>query len=707
MSLHGTPLSCSIAGRMLISARPPVLDLPQLSARPTAQTLLETLALLTSAPRSWDRSHTHSENVKPSDTRPQRLAASPLPINPEGVTRYLTSIVSSALQWIDGEDAKEEIWNQASARLSERSGRTAMGAMSRTFRIPTSTSAFDLEIHEPALTGDDLGLKTWAASYMLAKRLHTFGLVTPGAEARLQVLELGSGTGLVGLAMAGLGASVLLTDLSSIHANLARNVSGNADVIEQHGGLAYTGILDWTDATVCRLATAAADTSEFEAIHRKFPLILAADSLYSPEHPHMLVDTIEAWLSDDESAKVIVEFPYRDAYLPEIKTFRHGMEKMGLTICEEGEEKGFDDWGDFGTIADDDDDVLNPSFVLQAPNKVVYEDRAIPELPSPYHVIVKPKWTGICGSDVHYWVEGRIGHFVVESPMVLGHESAGIVDKVGDKVTTLQVGDGVAMEPGVPCRRCVRCKEGKYNLCPDMAFAATPPYDGTLARYYTLPEDYCYKLPENMSLEEGALIEPTAVAVHITRQASIKPGDSVVVFGAGPVGLLCCAVAKAYGAKKIVTVDINEQRLNFALQYAATDKFSSARVSAEENAKNLIKDCNLGSGADIIIDASGAEPCIQTAIHALRMGGTYVQGGMGKPDINFPIMAMCTKELNVKGSFRYGPGDYQTAVDLVATGRISVKELITGKVKFDEAEQAFAQVKKGEGIKLLIEGPEE
>ena len=306
--------------------------------------------------------------------------------------------------------------------------------------------------------------------------------------------------------------------------------------------------------------------------------------------------------------------------------------------------------------------------------------------------------------------------------MVLGHESAGIVHKVGNKVKSLKVGDQVAMEPGVPCRRCVRCKEGKYNLCADMAFAATPPYDGTLARYYALPEDYCYKLPENMSMEEGALIEPTAVAVHITRQASIKPGDSVVVFGAGPVGLLCCAVAKAYGAKKIVTVDINDERLNFALKYAANASFKSARVSAQENAENLIKECELGLGADVIIDASGAEPCIQTAIHALRMGGTYVQvclsspirnlvtytisqGGMGKPDINFPIMAMCTKELNVKGSFRYGSGDYQTAIDLVATGRISVKELITGKVSFDEAEKAFADVKQGKGIKILIEGP--
>lgn len=372
----------------------------------------------------------------------------------------------------------------------------------------------------------------------------------------------------------------------------------------------------------------------------------------------------------------------------------------------------------------------NPSFVLKAPNEIIYEDRPVPELPSPYDVIVKPRWTGICGSDVHYWVEGRIGHFVVEKPMVLGHESAGIVHSVGDKVATLKVGDRVAMEPGVPCRRCIRCKEGKYNLCPDMRFAATPPFDGTLARYYALPEDYCYKLPESMTLEEGALIEPTAVAVHITRQAGVKPGDSVVVFGAGPVGLLCCAVAKAYGATKIVTVDINDERLQFALKFAATTSFKSARVSAEENAQNMIKECELGPGADIIIDASGAEPCIQTAIHALRMGGTYVQvsspsrvipfslalenpctdrkqGGMGKPDINFPIMAMCTKELNVKGSFRYGSGDYQTAVDLVATKRISIKELITNKVKFDDAEEAFRDVKAGKGIKILIEGPEE
>ena len=289
--------------------------------------------------------------------------------------------------------------------------------------------------------------------------------------------------------------------------------------------------------------------------------------------------------------------------------------------------------------------------------------------------------------------------------MVLGHESSGVVISVGDKVSTLKIGDRVCMEPGVPCRRCNRCKEGKYNLCVEMAFAATPPIDGTLAKYYTLPEDFCYKLPETMSLEEGALMEPLAVGVHIVRQSGVKPGDKIVVFGAGPVGLLCCAVAKAYGAERIISVDMNEERLKFAKEYAATQTVVAQKESAEDAAKRIIEAGDLGLGADVIIDATGAEPCIQTAFSALRTGGSYVQGGMGKSEITFPIMQLCTKEITAKGSFRYGAGDYQTAVGLVSTGRVSVKELITGKVKFRDAEAAFQDVKAAKGIKTLIEGP--
>lgn len=344
----------------------------------------------------------------------------------------------------------------------------------------------------------------------------------------------------------------------------------------------------------------------------------------------------------------------------------------------------------------------NLSFVLEKAGSVKFEDRPVPQLKSPYDVIVNTKFTGICGSDVHYWVHGAIGHFVVKSPMVLGHESSGIVTKIGDAVKSLKVGDRVAMEPGVPCRRCVRCRGGFYNLCPEMAFAATPPFDGTLAKYYSLPEDFCYKLPENVSLEEGALMEPLAVGVHISKQGSIKPGDSVVVFGAGPVGLLCMAVARAFGATKIVAVDINPERLEFAKKYAATHGILSQRESPEDAARRIISDTDLGPGADVVLDASGAEPAIQTSIHTLRVGGNYVQGGLGKSDITFPIGAMSAKELNVRGSFRYSSGDYQLALQLIESGRVDVKTLITGTVKFVDAEKAFGDVKAAKGIKTLV-----
>ena len=350
----------------------------------------------------------------------------------------------------------------------------------------------------------------------------------------------------------------------------------------------------------------------------------------------------------------------------------------------------------------------NKSFVLQKQKAVGFEERPIPQIKDSYDVLLQVNYTGICGSDIHYWQHGRIGTMVVNEPMVLGHESAGTVLEVGSSVKSLKKGDRIAMEPGIPCRRCVRCREGRYNLCVAMAFAATPPIDGTLAKYYVLPEDFCFKLPDHVSLEEGALMEPLAVAVHITKQSNIKQGDSVVVFGAGPVGLLCCAVARSFGASKVIAVDIVKSRLEFALElgYAATGIYESQKISAAENAQHLRDEHNLGLGADVAIDASGAEPSVQTAINVLRTGGSYVQGGMGKDDCTFPIMAACTKELTIRGSFRYGPGDYPLAIELVSSGKIDVKKLISKKVTFDEAETAFEDIKNGKGIKVLIGGPE-
>ncbi|KAG5969143.1 hypothetical protein E4U57_000008 [Claviceps arundinis] len=353
------------------------------------------------------------------------------------------------------------------------------------------------------------------------------------------------------------------------------------------------------------------------------------------------------------------------------------------------------------------DELSNLSFILNKPYDVTYQERPKPTLSSPHHVIVAVNYTGICGSDVHYWHHGAIGHFVVKKPMVLGHESAGTVIETGNEVTHLKPGDRVAIEPGYGCRRCTDCRAGKYNLCDKMIFAATPPYDGTLTGLWASPADFCYKLPDAVSLQQGALMEPLAVAVHIVKQASVQPGQSVVIMGAGPVGLLCAAVARAYGASKVASVDIVQSKLDFARDFASTHTYLSQRIAPEENARAIKQHLGLPRGADVVIDASGAEPSIQTSLHTVRMGGTYVQGGMGNSDISFPIMALCLKEVTAKGSFRYGPGDYELAIELVASGVVDVKKLVTTVVPFEKAEEAFKKVKEGEVIKILIAGPNE
>lgn len=280
----------------------------------------------------------------------------------------------------------------------------------------------------------------------------------------------------------------------------------------------------------------------------------------------------------------------------------------------------------------------NRSFVLRAVKDVAFEDRPVPKLRDEHEVRVHVAQTGICGSDVHYWQRGRIGDFVLNSPIVLGHESSGVVVEAGSKVTNLKVGDRVAIEPGVPCRRCDYCRAGSYNLCNDTIFAATPPWDGTLAKYYTVASDYCYKIPDTMDMEEAAMVEPVAVAVQICKVASIRANQTVVVFGAGPIGVLSQAVAKASGAKKVIAVDISQSRLDFARKYAADGTFIPPRAEegvdpvahAEKVAKMIKEEFGLGEGADVVLECTGAEPCIQAGVNVAIKGGVYVQAGMGK-----------------------------------------------------------------------------
>ncbi|KAK4942168.1 hypothetical protein LTR10_018060 [Elasticomyces elasticus] len=345
----------------------------------------------------------------------------------------------------------------------------------------------------------------------------------------------------------------------------------------------------------------------------------------------------------------------------------------------------------------------NSTVMLYGPGKAQIEDTPEPEITEPTDAIVRIKYIG-----VHFWNHGGVnGKYVSESqPLSMGHEASGTIHAVGPAVTQLKPGDNVAIEPGRPCRSCVRCKEGLYNLCPDMKFAACPPDNpGCLAKYFKIPADFCYKLPPGISLPEGVLAEPLAVAAHAVRMVGIKPGDSVVIFGSGTIGLLCGAVAKLFGAKKVVAVDVLEHKLEFAKSFNNSNTFKpDMGATPEDNAAKIIAENDLILGADAVIEASGAESSIVTAVHVLRPGGSFVQTGLGKPMINFPIVTMSEKELHMHGAFRYNAGDYQVAMDVLEAGTIPVKRLITKTFDFEHATDAWEETKQGRGIKNMIRG---
>ncbi|SCU91052.1 LANO_0D10616g1_1 [Lachancea nothofagi CBS 11611] len=348
------------------------------------------------------------------------------------------------------------------------------------------------------------------------------------------------------------------------------------------------------------------------------------------------------------------------------------------------------------------------AVVLQRKGEIKIEDRPIPEIEDPHYVKLQIKKTGICGSDIHYYLTGAIGDFVLEQPMVLGHESSGIVVEVGEKVTRVKVGDRVAIEPGVPSRYSDATKAGRYNLCPKMAFAATPPYDGTLVKYYLAPEDFVVKLPDHVSLEEGALVEPLSVGVHANKLAKVAYNQKVVVFGAGPVGLLTGSVAKAFGAFKVVYVDISPEKLKLSSSFGGTGVVNSSEAKSDDQLVAEIEKALEGDQPEVVFDCSGAEICIRSGIKVCKSGGTYVQVGTGKEDVNFPIAAIGPKELKVLGCFRYAFGDYRDAVHLISCGDVDVKPLVTHRFKFSEAVDAYNfNAKSGaNAIKTIIDGPE-
>ncbi len=314
--------------------------------------------------------------------------------------------------------------------------------------------------------------------------------------------------------------------------------------------------------------------------------------------------------------------------------------------------------------------------VLDTDLRLQIEQRPVP-VPRSGEVLIRVRSVGICGSDIHYFEHGRIADFIVESPLVLGHEASGEVAALGEDVTDLSVGDRVAMEPGVPCGTCAQCRAGRYNLCPDVRFFATPPIDGAFAEYVTLPRAFVHAVPDNVSFDAAALLEPLSVGVWACQKGDVRLGTRVLITGAGPVGVMAALVARANGATQITMSDVNPQRLARAaeLGFDVVDARSQALPDVVE--------------ADVLIECSGAAPAIVDGIRCVAPAGKVVLVGMSPTAmVELPVGVIQGRELWITGTFRYAH-TYPTAVTLAASGAVDLDALVSQTFGLDEVEQAL------------------
>lgn len=322
--------------------------------------------------------------------------------------------------------------------------------------------------------------------------------------------------------------------------------------------------------------------------------------------------------------------------------------------------------------------------VMNGVGKMGFVEREIPQ-PADNEVLVKLEYVGICGSDMHYYETGRIGDYVVEPPFVLGHEPGGVVVEVGKNVTHLKVGDRVALEPEKTCGHCEYCREGKYNLCPDVVFFATPPVDGVFQEYVAHEAALCFKLPENVDTLEGALIEPLAVGFHAANQGGAHAGQTAVVFGAGCIGLVSMMALKAEGVSRVYVVDIMQKRLDKAMELGATGVINSMNTDVQEEIGRLTE----GKGVDLVIETAGMEVTTRQAIHVTKKGATIVLVGYSKTgEMTLPLSLALDKELTFKTVFRYRH-IYPMAIEAVASGKVNLKGIVSNIFNFDDIQAAM------------------
>lgn len=338
---------------------------------------------------------------------------------------------------------------------------------------------------------------------------------------------------------------------------------------------------------------------------------------------------------------------------------------------------------------------------MQGTDKMVIKEIDVPEIKKD-QVLVQLEYVGICGSDVHYYHSGRCGSYEVDlnEDFMLGHECAGTVVEIGEDVTSLKPGDRVALEPGITCGTCEFCKSGKYNLCPDVVFLATPPVQGCYEEYIAFPENMCFKLPDNVSTKEGALIEPLSVGFHAANQGNVQVGDTVVILGGGCIGLVTLLSCKAHGAGQIILADIVDARLEKAKELGATCVINSKEKDIKEEIAKLTN----GRGVDIVFETAGSPVTIAQTPYLVCKGGTIVLVGISaQEEINYNFAQIMDKEATIKSVFRYR-NIYPKAIAAVASGAIDVNNIVTHEFDLDHIQEAFDEAvnNKTDLVKAVI-----
>lgn len=330
---------------------------------------------------------------------------------------------------------------------------------------------------------------------------------------------------------------------------------------------------------------------------------------------------------------------------------------------------------------------MRASFLNKA-HEMVIREIDVPQIDVD-QVLVKVESVGVCGSDVHYYLHGKIGPYVVEQPLILGHELSGVITQVGSGVDEKRIGERVAIEPQRACDQCVQCRAGRYNLCPEMEFYATPPVDGAFCEFVKIQSKFAYAIPENVSFDAAALIEPMSVCIWAAQKADIKSGTKVLIAGAGPIGVIMTQVARAMGATDVVVTDVVADRLKFVLNHGATRVINTSEESLGDDK------------FDAFIDACGIESAVVAGIKATGPAGRVLLVGLGRDEMTLPISHIQNNEIIVTGVFRY-TNTWPIAIDLLANKKVNLDAVVTHHFGLDQAEEALKATSDPTAMKVIV-----